>query len=66
MPGFDDIKRLVDEHDEQIDQGLEKAGDAAAAKFGHGDQIDQGVDWAQQHTGAGDTQPEDAQPDQQA
>ena len=32
MPGFDDIKKLADEHHEQVDQGLEKAGGSAAAK----------------------------------
>jgi hypothetical protein len=55
MPGLDDIKKFADEHDEQVDEGLEKAGDAAGTKFGHGEQIDKGVDWAQEHTGAGDT-----------
>ena len=55
MPGLDDIKKFADEHDEQIDEGLEKAGDAAGAKFGHSEQIDKGVDWAQEHTGTGDS-----------
>lgn len=53
MPGMDDIKKFADEHDEQVDQGLEKAGDTLGAKFGHEDQIDKGVDWAQEHTGDG-------------
>jgi MT0933-like antitoxin protein len=66
MPGFDDIKKLTDEHDEQIDHGLEKAGDAAGAELGHDAQIDKGVDWAQQHTGAGDTQADDEQSGQQS
>jgi hypothetical protein len=66
MPGFEDIKKLADEHDEQVDQGLEQVGDAAAAKFGHEDQIDKGTDWAQQHTGGGDTQPADGHDDKQA
>lgn len=56
MPDFDDLKKLADEHDEQVDQGLGKAGDAAGDKLGHADQIDKGVDWAQEHTGAGDSQ----------
>lgn len=54
MPDMDDLKKLADEHDKQIDEGLEKAGDAAGTKFGHDEQIDKGVDWAQQHTGSGD------------
>lgn len=61
MPGFDDIKKFADDHDEQVDQGLEKVGDAAAAKLGHEDQIDKGVDWLQEHTGSGDTQPGEGQ-----
>ena len=59
MPGFDDIKKFADEHDEQVDQGLEKAGDAAGDKFGHDEQIDKAVDGAQEHTGDGDSQPEE-------
>jgi MT0933-like antitoxin protein len=57
MPGLDDIEKMAGDHDEQVDQGLEKAGDAAESKFGHGDQIDKGVDMAQEKTGEGDTQP---------
>lgn len=57
MPGLDDIKKFADDHDQQVDQGLEKAGEAAGNKFGHDDQIDKGVDWAQQHTGAGNSEP---------
>ncbi len=61
MPDFDDIKKLAEEHDDKIDEGLGKAGDAAGAKFGHEEQIEKGVDWAQQHTGAGDDQAGDSQ-----
>lgn len=60
MPGLDDLKKLAEEHDDKVDAGLEKAGDAAGKKFGHGDQIDKGVDWAQQHTGSGgESDPQD-------
>jgi hypothetical protein len=55
MPGLDDIGKFADEHDKQVDEGLEKAGDAAGAKLGHGEQIDKGVDIAQHRTGDGDT-----------
>ncbi|WP_375500672.1 Rv0909 family putative TA system antitoxin [uncultured Jatrophihabitans sp.] len=51
MPGLDDIKKLADEHDDQVDKGLDKAGDAAGAKFGHEDQIDKAVDAAEERTG---------------
>ena len=55
MPDLGDVEKLADEHDKQVDEGLEKAGDAAQDKVGHGDEIDKGVDFAQQHTGGGDT-----------
>lgn len=55
MPGMDDIKGFADDHDEQVDQALDKAGQAAGEKLGHADQIDKGVDFAQEHTGSGDT-----------
>ena len=47
MPDLDDMKNFAEEHDDQIDQGLEKAGDAAGQRFGHEEQIDQAVDKAQ-------------------
>ncbi|WP_163511643.1 antitoxin [Fodinicola acaciae] len=57
MSMFDDAKKFIDEHDEQVDQVLDKAGEFANEKTGgqYGDQIQQGVDFAQQHTGDGDT-----------
>lgn len=55
MPGMDDLERMEEQHDDKVDEGLEKAGDAAGAKFGHDNEIDKGVDWAQEHTGSGDT-----------
>lgn len=61
MPGLDDIEQFADKHDDQVDQGLEKAGDAAGDKLGHGDQIDKGVDWAQQRTGDDSGQGSDEQ-----
>jgi hypothetical protein len=58
--GFSDFvnkaKELVDQHDEQVDQGLDRAGEMAKERFaGHDQQIDSVVDRAQQYTGAGDT-----------
>lgn len=47
---------FADQHDEQVDQGLDRAGDAAKGRFaGHEGQIDSAVDRAQQYTGDGDT-----------
>jgi len=54
MPGFDDIKKMADEHDDQVDSGLEKAGDAVGGRLGHEEQIDKAVDSAQERTGSGD------------
>ena len=54
MPSFDDLKKLADKQDDKLDEALEKAGDAAEKKFGHEEQIDKAVDWAQEHTGGGD------------
>jgi hypothetical protein len=51
MPGMDDLKKLADQHDKQVDEGLEKAGDAAGKRVGHQDQIDQAVDKAEDATG---------------
>jgi antitoxin protein of toxin-antitoxin system len=55
MPGMDDLKNMADQHDDKVDEGLDKAGDAAGAKFGHEDQIDKATDKAQERTGDGDT-----------
>ena len=65
MPGLDDIKGFADEHDDQVDQAMQKAGDVAGEKVGHADQVDKGVEWAQEHTGSGDsTDTEPQAPDQ--
>ncbi len=58
MGFMDDAKKFADQHDEQVDQGLEKAGDQIDERTGnkYSGQIDKGVDEAQQRTGAGDTQ----------
>ena len=55
MPGLDDLKKLADDHDEQVDEALDKAGYAAGGKLGHEEQIDKGVQAAKEHTGEGDT-----------
>ena len=60
MGGFmDKAKEFADQHDEQVDQGMERAGDFADEKTGgkYGEQVDRGVDAAQERTGDGDTQP---------
>ncbi|WBC13683.1 antitoxin [Micromonospora sp. WMMA1998] len=54
---MDKAKDFADKHDEQIDKGLDKAGDMADQRTGgkYDQQIDKGVDMAQQRTGEGDT-----------
>jgi hypothetical protein len=57
MGFLDDAKKLVDDHDEQVDDAIEKAGDLADKQTGgaYADQADQAQDFAQVKTGAGDT-----------
>lgn len=55
MPGLDDIKNAASQHDDKVDAGLDKAGDAAKGKLdGHDDQIDKAVDKGQSATGGDD------------
>ena len=52
----DKAKDFADQHDEQVDQGLDRAGDTAKERFaGHDEQIDTAVDRAQGYTGEGDS-----------
>jgi hypothetical protein len=55
---MDKAQDMADQHDDKVDQGLEKAGDVADQKTGgkFDGQIDKGVDAAQQRTGDGDQQ----------
>ena len=60
MGGFmDKAKDMAGQHDEQVDQGLEKADDLVDQKTGgkYDAQTDKVTDQAQQRTGQGDTQP---------
>jgi hypothetical protein len=58
MSFLDKAKDFADKHDEQVDEGIEKAGDQVDQRTGdkYSSQIDKGVNQAQEHTGAGDTQ----------
>jgi hypothetical protein len=63
---MDKAKDLLNKHDDKVDQGLEKAGEAAKQRFaGHEQHIDTGVDHLQRATGQGDTTaaPADAVPE---
>ena len=68
--GFSDFvnkaKNLADQHDEQVDQGLDRAGGMAKERVaGHDEHIDSAVDRAQQYTGAGDTTAAGVEPQQE-
>ncbi|MEV0153086.1 antitoxin [Micromonospora sp. NPDC050686] len=54
---MDRAKDFTDQHDKQVDQGLEKTGEQADRRTGgkYDQQIDKGVDMAQRRTGEGDT-----------
>lgn len=54
---LDDAKKFADEHDEQVDAGIEKAGDMIDDKTGdkYAGQIDKAQDFAEEKTGEGDT-----------
>jgi hypothetical protein len=58
MSFMDKAKDFADEHDEQLDQGIEKAGDQVDKRTGdkYSSQVDKAVDQAQQRSGEGDTQ----------
>ena len=57
MGFLDDAEHFADEHDEQVDQGIEKAGDVVDDKTGgeYADQVDKAQDIAEQKIGDGDT-----------
>jgi MT0933-like antitoxin protein len=50
-------KDFLDDHDEQVDQALERAGQEVNERTGErfSEQVDKGVDIAQERTGQGDT-----------
>jgi hypothetical protein len=56
---MDKAKDFADDHDKQVDQGLEKAGEQVDKRTDdkYDAQIDKGVDQAQQRTGDGDQAP---------
>jgi hypothetical protein len=56
---LDDAKKLIGKHDKQVDQAIEKAGDAVDEKTGgkYAAQVDKAQDIAEEKTGDGDTAP---------
>jgi hypothetical protein len=59
MGFLDKAKKLIGEHDDKVDQGIEKAGDAVDDKTGgkYAAQVDKVQDIAEEKTGDGDTAP---------
>jgi hypothetical protein len=57
MGFLDDAKKFIDEHDDKVDQAIEKAGDLVDDKTGgeYADKVDRAQDIAQEKTGQGDT-----------
>jgi len=59
MGFLDDAKKFADEHDDQVDAAIEKAGDLADQKTGakYSGQVDKAQDFAEEKTGDGDSAP---------
>jgi pyridoxine 5'-phosphate synthase PdxJ len=57
MGFLDDAKKFIDEHDDQVDQAIEKAGDVIDVKTDgkYADKVDKAQDLAEEKTGDGDT-----------
>jgi hypothetical protein len=57
MGFLDKAKDAADQHDKQVDEGLEKAGDQVDDRTGnkYSSQVEKGVNEAQERTGSGDT-----------
>ncbi len=53
---MDKATEVVDQHDKQVDEGLQKAGEQIDSRTGDrfSGQVKEGVDQAQEHTGQGD------------
>jgi len=53
-------KDMADQHDDKVDQGLERGGGMADERTGgkYDEQIDKGVDMTQERTGSGDQVPD--------
>ena len=63
MGFLDRAKEFADQHDDKVDQALERAGDEVDKRTGerYSEHVDRGVDLAQERTGAGDTSQPPAQ-----
>ena len=50
---LDKAKELAEQHDDKVDEALDRGGDAVDERTGgkYSENIDKGVEWAQEHTG---------------
>lgn len=57
MGFLDDAKNFIDEHDDQVDQAIERAGDVVDEKTDDkfADKVDKAQEIAEKKTGDGDT-----------
>lgn len=57
MGFMDKAKDFADDHDKQVDEGIEKAGQEVDKRTDdkYDSQVEKGVEAAQQHTGSGDS-----------
>jgi hypothetical protein len=57
MSSLDDAKDFVAKHDKQLDDAMGKAGESIDERTGqgHSGEVEQGVDFAQKHTGDDDS-----------
>ena len=57
MGFLDDAKKFIDEHDDKVDDAIEKAGDLVDDKTGdkYAGHVDKAQDLLQEKTGEGDT-----------
>lgn len=53
---FDKAQDMAEQHPDQVDQGIEKAGDAVDERTGgkHAEQVDKGQDMARERLGGGE------------
>jgi len=58
-----DFGKLLNEHGDKVEMGLDKVGDLATEKFGHGEQVDMAVDKLKDMIPGGEDGVEEAPPE---
>jgi hypothetical protein len=52
---MDKAKELLNQHDDKVDQGIDKLGEMAGQRFGHENEVGMGAEQLKRMTGEGDT-----------